>query len=197
MDRRRKLEDIPFPGHPRALITAANGFVEPLRKSTGSARKSVRPIPDRAAQEGNPVEKTAPKDQRVADKEADDDDEDDEESDQSDGDSNQEYGIFAIEPDTLQPAHLQIIAKKIPREGLVSYQMKDGAWLTEYEVERLKNIERNKRLAESMEVNSAAAGLVSKKSTQAGKVQRRLDRVPVNRPSPVAPVTGKSKKGNL
>lgn len=198
MEQCKRLSNIPFPGHPRSLITAANGFVEPLRKSTGSAKKNVRPIPESAAQGRNPAEKTAPVRQRVVEDQDTRNNGEDEEDDESDGKSDQEFGTFEIEPDTSQPAHLQIIAKKVPREGLVTYRMGDGGWLTEYEIERRKNIERNKRLAESMEVSAAAAGLVSKKSTQVGKAQQRLDRVPVDRPSRTAPVAGKSKKkGNL
>lgn len=192
MEKRKSYDGIPFPGHPRSLISDPKGFIEPLRKSTGSKKKRVRFVPDidpsrQTAQAPIPAPSSCVDNPTETMQE-----QEDGSSDEDDND----IGVFEMEPDTSRPLHLQVLAKKVPREGLSLFKMGDGEWLTEYEIERRENIERNKRLTESLSIDKALSRLVSKPKKSSGTQKTglpRLDRVSVARP----PVSHDGERSNL
>lgn len=88
-----------------------------------------------------------------------------------------------VEVDLSLPLSLQVVAKRVNRDGAESFKMAStGSWVTEYEMERLKQMEKNRQLlADTMPVSASRILPVKPKKTKATTRQRR-DRVKVTVP---------------
>lgn len=85
-----------------------------------------------------------------------------------------------VEVDLSLPLSLRIVAKRVNRDGAESFKMAStGSWVTEYELERLKQMEKNRQLlVETMPVSASQILPVKPRKSTATTRQRR-DRVKV------------------